>query len=401
MNRKLQWSHSNIDVEQQLATEKALRQSETTLHDKSERLAAALEASDTGTFCWNPRTGEFLEFDDNLKQLFGKGPDAQFRVTGDFVKSVHQDDRDALIAALDACRWGADFCLEYRVVLADASIRWLYERAKMEWENDKPAYLFGACTDVTRRKLAEEALIKSEKLAAMGRLAGVMAHEINNPLEAVTNLAYLLRDNSSLDDEARNLVQLLEKELARMAHIARQSLGFYRESAKPVPVSLAGVLEEVLELYEPRLRKSRISVEKKYGTREGLLSMPGEMRQVFLNLIGNAIEVMPSGGRLRIHLYYSADREHSGFRVHICDTGAGIKLVDAKKIFDPFFTTKGQKGTGLGLWVTRGIINKHGGSIRFRTSRLVSGAVTCFSVFLPGHSVPCAPTIPLDEENAA
>jgi PAS domain S-box-containing protein len=399
VNRKT--PDGNINMVERMASEEDPRREGKVLRHRSEQLAVALSASETGTFRWNPHTGKFLEFDDNLKRLFGKEPAAQFKVTEDLTALVYPDDRDALILALEASQRGTDFSLEHRVVLPDGSTRWLNDQAKMEWENGKPSYLVGACTDVTRRKVAEEALIKSEKLAAMGRLAGVMAHEINNPLEAVINTVYLLRDNPSLDEQARSQLELIEGELLRIAHITKQSLGFYRESARPVPVSLAEVLEEVLAIYDPKLRSSRITVEKHYRTHESLLSMPGEMRQVFLNLIGNAIEAMPDGGCLRVDLYCCADSEHSGFRVCIVDTGAGIKAIDTKNIFEPFFTTKEQKGTGLGLWVTRGIIHKHGGAIRFRTSRLGSRIMTCFSVFLPGHPVPCSAAAMGSKEKAS
>ena len=161
--------------------------------------------------------------------------------------------------------------------------------------------------DITSKLLTEEALRKAERLAAMGRVAGIIAHEINNPLEAIINAFYLLRDHPSLDQEARNYANLGEQELLRVAHIVRQTLGFYRESQHPTSVSVTEVLDSVLELQSRYLQLNRIQVEKLYGT-DQRLGFPVELKQVFLNLIGNAVQAMPEGGRVRPHSHPRAHR---------------------------------------------------------------------------------------------
>jgi PAS domain S-box-containing protein len=244
--------------------------------------------------------------------------------------------------------------------------------------------------DITAQLQAEEALRRTERLAAMGRVAGIIAHEINNPLEAITNAFYLLRDHSSLDEEARYYAQLGEKELLRVCHITRQTLGFYRESQHPVPVAISELLDDVLELQLRQLQLSGITLEKQYIRNGMMQGFPVELKQVFLNLIGNAVQAMPDGGRLRVRLsdYWNRRTQRTDLSISICDTGSGIQPEDAKRLFEPFFSTKSIKGTGLGLWISRGIIQKYEGTIQFRSLPLKGGNITCFRVILPGMEQP-------------
>ena len=239
--------------------------------------------------------------------------------------------------------------------------------------------------DITATLQTEEALRKAERLAAMGRVAGIIAHEINNPLEAIINAFYLLRDHPSLDDEARVYASMGEGELTRIAHIVKQTLGFYRESQQPVPVAISELLNNVLELQARHLKVNRVAVERRCDANATIYGFPGELKQVFLNLIGNAVQAMPEGGRLRLRVRQSTDPRSrlKGVSIGICDNGSGIKPEDAKHLFEPFFSTKSTKGTGLGLWISKGIIQKHEGTIRFRSVRTSSGCATCFRIFLP------------------
>jgi PAS domain S-box-containing protein len=239
--------------------------------------------------------------------------------------------------------------------------------------------------DITSQLQAEEALRKAERLAAMGRVAGIIAHEINNPLEAISNTFFLLRDHPSLDAEARHYAQMGEEEMLRLSHITRQTLGFYRESKHPVAVSIAQLLDDILELQLRRMEFNKIAVEKRYRSRGTIQGFPVELKQVFLNLIGNATQAMPEGGRLRLHVFESSGRDDrkAGTWVSVCDTGVGIDAEHARHLFEPFFTTKSAKGTGLGLWISKGIIQKYGGSISFRSLRRSGRNITCFQIFLP------------------
>lgn len=239
--------------------------------------------------------------------------------------------------------------------------------------------------DITAQLRAEEALRETEKLAAMGRVASIIAHEINNPLAAITNIFYLLREHPSLSQEARALAEMAEKELQRVSHITRQTLSFYRESKHPISIQIAELLDDVLGLQQRALNSAKIKVRKEYSSVAPVNGFPVELRQVFLNLIGNAIQAMPDGGALGIHIHTATDwtRNRRGVMISIIDTGSGIQPGDAAQLFQPFFSTKATKGTGLGLWISRGIIQKYDGRIDCRSYRSRTGCVTCFRVFLP------------------
>jgi PAS domain S-box-containing protein len=240
--------------------------------------------------------------------------------------------------------------------------------------------------DITTQIQAEEALRQAEKLAAMGRVAGIIAHEINNPLEAITNAFYLLRNHPSLDEEARYYASMAEQELQRASHITRQTLSFYRDSKQPIAVSVADLLDNVIELQHRPLQANRIVLQKKYACPGLVRGFPGELRQVFLNLISNAIQAMSAGGTLRLRVVEATDREtqRRGIAISVIDTGNGIRPEDAERLFQPFFTTKSAKGTGLGLWISKGIVQKYEGRIGFRSLHAGEGrACTCFRVFLP------------------
>ena len=242
--------------------------------------------------------------------------------------------------------------------------------------------------DITAQLRAEEALRKTERLAAMGRVAGIIAHEINNPLEAITNTFYLLCNHPSLDEEARYYAQMGEEELLRVSHITRQTLGFYRESKDPVDVSLPQLLDDILELQSRRLEFGNIAVDKQYMSAGILHGFPVELKQVFLNLIGNSVQAMPEGGKLRLRVAecQAHDNTNGGVCVSVIDTGSGIGAEQATQLFEPFFTTKSTKGTGLGLWISKGIVQKYSGTIRFRSLRRPGGNITCFRVFFPDPS---------------
>jgi PAS domain S-box-containing protein len=241
--------------------------------------------------------------------------------------------------------------------------------------------------DITAQMRAEEALRTTEKLAAMGRVAGIIAHEINNPLESITNAFYLLQNHPSLDEEARYYAQLGGEELLRVCHITKQTLGFYRESQHPVDVSITELLDDVLELQNRRLQLNRITLDRKYLSRGMVRGFPVELRQVFFNLIGNAIQAMPDGGRMRIGVAerWNERIKRTDLCISVCDTGSGVNPEHAQHVFEPFFTTKSSKGTGLGLWISKGIVQKYDGTIRFRSLPYMGGSMTSFRVILPSR----------------
>ena len=239
--------------------------------------------------------------------------------------------------------------------------------------------------DITNQLRAEEALRATERLAAMGRVAGIIAHEINNPLEAVTNLIYLLRNHSPLDEEARRCATMAEEELQRVSHITRQTLSFYRESKQPIPVPISELIQSVLTLQQRALQSNRIKLHRSTFSPFFVQGFPVELRQIFLNLIGNSVQAMPDGGTLGVRVRFATDwaLQRRGVAISIIDTGTGIEPQDASRIFQPFFSTKSTKGTGLGLWISKGIVQKYDGRISFRSYRTAGKCFTCFKVFLP------------------
>ncbi len=246
---------------------------------------------------------------------------------------------------------------------------------------------FGTNTDITEQRRSEEALRRTEKLAATGRLAASIAHEINNPLEAVTNLIYLARKQPS---NTRKYLDLAEQELDRIAQITRNTLGFYRDTASPSEVDVSQVLEEVLGLYMRKLNFKKIVLRPDYGNGIKIVGYPGEVRQIFANLIANAIEALSVEGCLTIRVSRARAADNSrrqGVRITFLDNGSGIAPEDRKRIFEPFYTTKKDVGTGLGLWLTLGLVNKHHGSLRLRSSFQPGKTWTAFSVFLPEDPV--------------
>ena len=254
---------------------------------------------------------------------------------------------------------------------------------------DEQSKLVGASAisrDVTSEKRTEEALRRNERLATAGRLAAAVAHEIKNPLEALTNLVYLARHDAKKSDE---YLRLAEQEIGRLDSIAQQTLGFVREGTAPERLDTGKILSEVVQLYGRKLEASGIAVESEMESNLEIMGHPGELRQVFSNLILNAMEAMEKGGRLRLRgarTHERAGSHRTGVRITIADTGNGIQAKDLPHIFEPFYTTKKGQGTGLGLWLAYGTIQKHGGWIRVASRTTPGTSGTVFSLFLP-HSI--------------
>jgi PAS domain S-box-containing protein len=242
--------------------------------------------------------------------------------------------------------------------------------------------------DASDRKRSEEALRKAEKLAVTGRLAASIAHEINNPLEAITNLLFLLRNFCELQDPALNYVTMAEYEVRRIAEITRQTLRFYRQSTLPTRANMSELLDSVLSLYQGRFNSLNLHVERDYDPAIDLFCFAGEIRQVFANLVGNSIDASVAGGRLVIRARRSRNWNlpaQTGVRFTLADTGAGMEPEVLKRAFEAFFTTKEVTGTGLGLWVSLEIVRKHHGLIHVRSRSAGAGKAsgTVFEFFIP------------------
>ena len=347
------------------------------------RLAQALVAGKAWLWEWNPATGE-LSRSPEAKHLL---PELAYIHTAEQAdEAMHPDDRARITAGLrQIWQTEREYHDEFRYVMPDGMVRWFAMQANF-FPGETPAEdrISGLTMEITDRKRAEETLRQAEKLSAAGRMAATIAHEINNPLESVLNALYLLeRDIAS--SQTAGYLGVARREASRIAHIVKQTLGFARETSAPQPVEVTAVLEDVLTLYSHKLETNAVKVECRFEDRGRVRAFPGELRQVFSNLVINAVEAMGREGRLVLHVYRSHNWRSgaAGVRVSVADTGPGISAGERRHLFEPFFTTKGERGTGLGLWVTRGLVHKHGGSIRLRSRSGVTKSGTCFNVFFP------------------
>jgi PAS domain S-box-containing protein len=277
--------------------------------------------------------------------------------------------------------------IEFDIIGLDGTRRHMETHAAPMHTADGNIAHLAVTRDISERKRVEDALRRSEKIAAVGRLAATMAHEINNPLESVTNLLFLVRKDQGISERARKQLELADQELDRVAHVARQTLGFYRDNSAPVWFRVSEALEELVEIYSYKFRNREIELVKELDASVQVYASAGEFRQVFSNLMVNAIDALPT---IRGKIWIRARQGHEwgnsprpGVRIAIADTGRGIAPQHRSRIFESFFTTKQDIGTGLGLWLTRTLVEKHGGRIHVRSRTQTGGSGTVFSVFWP------------------
>ena len=242
--------------------------------------------------------------------------------------------------------------------------------------------------DITERKRTEQVLRMTERLASVGKLAATVAHEINNPLEAAMNLLYLARHEDD-DGHAHRFIQQAEDELGRVALLTRQTLGFYRETKGSGPLRLAGIIDSLVALFSPKARNKPVRIETQIRQDPEIHGIESEIRRLVANLLSNAIDAIAGEGTIRIRLSAAHGWRHGGqpgVRLTIADTGTGIAPENRSRLFEPFFTTKEDVGTGLGLWISKEIVDSHGGTIAVRSSVRPGSTGTVFSIFLPARS---------------
>lgn len=286
---------------------------------------------------------------------------------------------------------GKPFHCEHRIRRRDGSYSWHLSRfVQFRPPHQQKITWIGTSTDVDEQKQAEAALVRTEKLATAGRLAATVAHEINNPLESITNLLFLTSMEPDLSASARHNLSLADHELERVAQIARQSLGFFRDNTRPVQVQVDDAIQELLKVYDYKFRTRSISVETSLDPTVRLLVAQGEFRQVLANLLVNATDaITKKDGRIRVRTRRThdwAEPRRAGVLISVGDNGNGIGANHRARIFDAFYTTKEDIGTGLGLWLTQSIVQKHGGRIRLRSSVRPGRSGTVFSIFWPEQS---------------
>lgn len=261
------------------------------------------------------------------------------------------------------------------------------DRAQNEGKRELAVFI----ADLSHQKRSEEVLRRTEKLAVAGRLAASIAHEINNPLAAITNCLYLV-EQTPLDENGRAYLEMAQKELDRVAQITVQTLRFHRQSSRPIPTRTSDLIETVLALFDSRIRRQGIAIDRRYRESVPIFAYEGEVRQVIVNLLGNAMDATIGGGC--IHVRTAGTRNWAtgakGLALTVCDNGSGMGEETIARLFEPFYSTKGITGTGLGLWVSKEIVDRHHGYIRLRSRPAAAGRPgrTLFRVFFPTDGVP-------------
>lgn len=280
--------------------------------------------------------------------------------------------------------------IEIAAMEGQRSRTWLMQFYPVRTSGETVRWVGVVASEITDRLRAEEVLRRTEKLAAAGRLAASVAHEINNPLESVTNLLYILRNYRPMDTQALGYIESAQAELSRVAAVTQQTLRFYRQSVSRSRTDMEEITNSVLSLYHARLVNSRITVVRQTFGDTALYCFSGEMRQLLANLVANAIDAMSGGGTLTVRTRRT--KGLGGVQLTVADTGCGMSESTVGKIFEAFFTTKPATGTGLGLWVSAEIIEKHGGTVKVRSRR---GVGSCFTIFFPDPALPEEP-VPAD-----
>lgn len=394
-NKDLQQRLMLADSERQLAEERARLSEEQ--RDRDEFLRIALRANRMGIWVWDLKRSSY-RWSDEMFRMAGREPGSIEPSFEAWTSVMHPEDADRVASArLETCVTGKDYIQRYRVVWPDKSIHWLESQGTCQRDSEgKVVRVLGVLCDVTDRKQAEEAILRSEKLAIAGRLAASVAHEINNPLEAVSNLLFLVTLSDTVD-AAHGHANAALSELMRVSAITQQTLKFHRQTGVLQSAMLSEIVSTVLALFHARLQAAQIAVSVRMRGEKSVPCMPSEVQQIFANLVANAIDAMPCGGRLAVRMRRAHDWRNGaaeGMRITFCDSGTGIDRATLSRIFEPFFTTKTETGTGLGMWVVAQLVERHGGHVRAWSTRRPGQSGTTVSIFLPhlAEALPAAET---------
>jgi len=380
----LQVRLSLADAERRIAEERA-RTSEA-LREREEMLQIALQSNGMGLWVWDLKVGT-VHWSDEKYRMIGFEPGTIEPSSETWLRFVHPEDLDSVKEAISLTRGDAtEYHIQYRIIRSDGAVRWLESQGKCQrGSQGELTRVLGVVSDVTQRKLAEDAMLRAEKLAVVGRLAASVAHEINNPLAAVANLLYLISLADTTAGAQEHARQAMD-ELMRVSLITQQTLKFHRQTGTPKVARISELVAAVLALFRGKLLAAGIEAEVRSEQEVDVSCMPSETQQILANLTSNALEAMPNGGRLVIRLRPSRDwrdRRVSGMRITFCDSGIGMSRVTMRRIFEPFFTTKLETGTGLGMWVVAQLVERQHGHIHVWSTERKGASGSAFSVFLP------------------
>ena len=351
------------------------------LQERTDDLVSSLNSSRCACWTLDLDSGRSERWYSGSYQLYGR-PYSELEQLSSLQSLVYPEDEIRLRELMLRMRttW-EPVVFEHRVVWPNGEIHTLEMRGNRV--AGRGCVWRGVTLDITERKKTEAALLRAEKLAAMGRLASTVAHEINNPLESVTNLLFLAQASRSLDSETRIYLATAERELARLSNITRLTLGFVRTSASADETEVADAVNEVLSIFNHRFETKGVKIERRYEPGVAITIAPHELRQIVTNLIANAADAV---GLEHAHICIRIAREGDTAVLEVEDNGEGIDPVHLPRIFEAFFSTKEEVGTGIGLWVTRELVEKNGGHISVQSNqqeKLPSGATTNFRIEFP------------------
>ena len=397
----LHWLGVASDMHDARTHAEALRDQQAQSERRRAELETVYRTSPVGLALLDPVHFTFLNLNDHEADMLGLPKD---QILGRRLSEIASPDKLPglleMMREVAAGRHVRDHLLEGELAPRPGERRsWNVNYSPVYNEDGSIRAISSASIEITNQKKAEAALIQSEKLAAVGRLASSISHEINNPLEAITNLLYLIALDEKLPESVKLYVHMAQSELTRVSQIATQTLRFHRQAVAPTLVTAQDLVGAVVRLYAGRLANSGITVLEQYRCNTRILCFENDIRQVFNNLIANAIDAMRTGGRLLIRAHASTDYGvpdgRPGVRITVADNGHGMSPDTLARVFEPFFTTKDLQGTGLGLWISKGIVERHQGRLSVRSAQVEGRHGTLFTLFLPCHeTLPSAPATP-------
>lgn len=381
----------------------AMLEREQEIIENRDRFYALLRDSRDIIFRYNLRTSRYEYVSSAVQSVLGYSQEELQNLTFEAsVAAVHPDDRALFLSEVQAVEGQGRREFEFRMMARDGRYRWLSNIITCFYdEQGRPLCREGFLRDITEKKQAEDALLRNATLASVGRMVAAIAHEINNPLAAVTNLLFLAALDPDLPAPVRRYLEQADAELQRIAHITRQTLGFYREVNAPAPVCIDALISSAIHLFQRRMERDHVSLVREWREDLQVVGVAGELRQVFSNLLANSLDAVEENGTIRLR---AGTRLRDGLpymRILVSDNGRGIAHEVREHIFEPFFTTKGAVGTGLGLWVTQQLIDKHGGTIRLRSKTEGAYRGTLFVIDLPLEQPVAAARIAVEGELAS
>ncbi len=372
------------DCSRRLETETVSRELMEEIGQARDRLKLITTSTGVGTwYCDLPF--DVLHWSTKTKEHFWLSPDAHVTIDT-FYQRIHPEDRERTRQAIEKSnRENTHYDIDYRTVSDTGEVKWIRAIGRTFYDaQGRPISFDGFTVDQTERRNTEESLRKTERLATAGRLAATVAHEVNNPLEAVTNLIYLCQRDPDATQGIRDNLAIAESELGRVAHIVRQTLGFYRQTTAPELTNISRLVREVVELYRRRLSVKGVELRTDLDDSIVASVVSTALRQVVANLVSNAVDACAAGDSVTV----SAGRVEANLHIQVADTGPGISGEHRHRLFEPFFTTKRDVGTGLGLWVSKGIVEKHNGTLNVETSTDTDDHGTIVTIVLPAQSSP-------------